>query len=279
MLRGMFTVGAFARLAGVSAKLLRAYDELGLFRPAWVDPQTGYRFYTPAQLPELRRIVALRDMGTPLAEIVDVVKANGLRSALEKRRRELEKERKEVDRRLTAQDIRVDMADSGGDSPDVVMRHLKAQNVATLALDLVPERSVAKGFDELEALVREQGARSARPPGVLIEPSTDGTVAPVLKVEVFVPLSKPIPATDRVRTRTLPEARVATVLHRGSYGTIGNARRSLENWARASGLRTQPAMRILYLQFDAAAAAGGSTSQPDQSTERVTEIQLPIQAS
>ena len=160
MLRTMFTVGAFARLAGVSAKLLRAYDELGLFRPAWVDPQTGYRFYTPAQLPELRRIVALRDMGTPLAEIVDVVKASGLRAALEKRRRELEKERKEVDRRLTALDIRVDMAEGGSDAPDVVMRHLKAQNVATLALDLVEDRSAAKGFYELESAVRDLGARA-----------------------------------------------------------------------------------------------------------------------
>jgi len=275
----MFTVGAFARLAGVSAKLLRAYDELGLFRPAWVDPQTGYRFYTPAQLPELRRIVALRDMGTPLADIVEVVNANGLRPALEKRRRELEKERKEVDRRLTAQDIRVDMADTATDAPDVVMRHLKPQHVATLGLDLVPDRSVAKGFEELESLVRELGARSARPPGVLIEPSTDGNAAPALKVEVFVPLSKPIPGTDRVRTRTLPEARVATILHRGSYGTIGNARRSLEGWARAAGLRTQPAMRILYLGFEAAADAGESNaSTTDRSAERVTEIQLPLQA-
>ena len=276
MLRGMFTVGAFARLAGVSAKLLRAYDELGLFRPAWVDAQTGYRFYTPAQLPELRRIVALRDMGTPLAEIVDVVKADGLRAALEKRRRELEKERKEVDRRLTAHDIRVDMADSG-ESPDVVMRHLKAQNVATLALDLVPDRSVAKGFEELESLVREQGARSARPPGVLIEPSTDGNAAPTLKVEVFVPLSKAFTATDRVKTRILPEARVATMLHRGSYAAIGNARRSLDTWARAAGLRTQPAMRILYLQFGSQSEAGTtSASSPDQSADRVTEIQLPV---
>jgi DNA-binding transcriptional MerR regulator len=274
----MFTVGVFARLAGVSAKLLRAYDELGLFRPAWVDPQTGYRFYTPAQLPELRRIIALRDLGMPLGEIVNVVKTSGLRAALEKRRRELEKERKEVDRRLTALDIRVAMADGGTDAPDVVMRHLKAQNVATLALDLVPDRSVAKGFDELETLVRDLGARSARPAGVLIESSADGNAAPALKVEVFVPLTKAIAGTDRVNTRTLPEARVATMLHRGSYGTIGGARRSLDAWARASGLRTQPAMRILYLQFGSDSEPGNrKASRDDQAADRVTEIQLPVE--
>ena len=53
----MFTVGAFARIAGVSPKMLRSYDALGLFRPAWRDSHTGYRCYSPAQLPELRRIL------------------------------------------------------------------------------------------------------------------------------------------------------------------------------------------------------------------------------
>ena len=42
----MFQIGAFARLAGVSAKQLRAYDEIGLFRPVWVDPSSAYRHYS-----------------------------------------------------------------------------------------------------------------------------------------------------------------------------------------------------------------------------------------
>jgi DNA-binding transcriptional MerR regulator len=280
MLRSMFTVGAFARLAGVSAKLLRAYDELGLFRPAWVDPQTGYRFYTPAQLPELRRIVALRDMGTPLAEIGTIIKTGNLRDALEKRRKEMDKERKEVERRLHALDIKVEMADSGSAGPDVVMRHLKAQLVATLALELVEGRSAEKGFHELETMVRDHGARAARPPGALISPSVDGTGAPTLKVEVFVPLSKDIPETDRIKTRTLPAGLVATLLHRGAYGTLANARRSLDEWARASGLKTQRAMRILYLQFGAEPELGiPKAFQVDRAADLVTEIQLPVEAS
>ena len=280
MLHSMFTVGVFARLAGVSAKLLRAYDELGLFRPAWVDPQTGYRFYTPAQLPELRRILALRDMGTPLAEIGAVIKGGNLRDALEKRRKELEKDRKEVDRRLHALDIRVEMAEAGSAAPDVVMRHLKAQLVATLALELVEGRSAEKGFHELESVVRDHGARAARPPGALISPSVDSNGAASLKVEVFVPLSKDIPETDRVKTQTLPAGRVATLLHRGAYGTLANARRGLDEWARASGLKTQRAMRILYLQFGAEPELGiPKAFLVDRAADLVTEIQLPVDSN
>jgi DNA-binding transcriptional MerR regulator len=39
----MFRIGEFAGLSGVSARTLRAWDALGLFAPAWVDPATGYR--------------------------------------------------------------------------------------------------------------------------------------------------------------------------------------------------------------------------------------------
>src|ERR1700741_883342 len=106
----MFTIGPFARLAGVSAKVLRSYDARGLFRPVWVDPATDYRFYSPAQLPELRRIVVLRDMGIGLAEIGRLVSGGAdLGAALERRRGELERERRDIDRRLAALDIRVEM--------------------------------------------------------------------------------------------------------------------------------------------------------------------------
>ena len=56
----MFTIGPFSRIAGVSAKVLRSYDLVGLFRPVWTDPWSGYRYYSPAQLPDVRRILSLR---------------------------------------------------------------------------------------------------------------------------------------------------------------------------------------------------------------------------
>ena len=46
----MFSIGEFARLGTVSVRTLRHYDEIGLLRPAKVDPHSGYRYYSASQL-------------------------------------------------------------------------------------------------------------------------------------------------------------------------------------------------------------------------------------
>src|SRR5450755_807018 len=63
------TSGAFARASGLSRKALRLYDELGLLRPAQVDPVSQYRYYEPAQLEPARLVAWLRRLGLPLARI------------------------------------------------------------------------------------------------------------------------------------------------------------------------------------------------------------------
>ena len=63
-----FRITEFARLAKTSRKTLQYYDELGLFRPAYVA-ENGYRCYSLHQLDRLALIAVLRDTGLPLKEI------------------------------------------------------------------------------------------------------------------------------------------------------------------------------------------------------------------
>lgn len=69
---GTLTIGAFAKACRLSPKALRLYDELGLLRPALVDPDTGYRYYAVGQLERARLVAWLRRLGMPLAEIREV---------------------------------------------------------------------------------------------------------------------------------------------------------------------------------------------------------------
>ncbi|MFL6218919.1 MAG: MerR family transcriptional regulator, partial [Actinomycetes bacterium] len=65
----LLPIGRFAKATRLSVKALRHYDELGLLRPAWVDPSSGYRYYRPAQANQAEAIRILRSVDMPLEEI------------------------------------------------------------------------------------------------------------------------------------------------------------------------------------------------------------------
>ncbi len=264
----MFRIGAFARLAGVSAKVLRAWDALGLFRPLWVDPVTAYRWYSPAQLPELRRIVALRDVGVPLAEIADLVAGGAdLRLVLARRRAALERERREVARRLRA--LRITVADGAG--PDVVVRPVAAELVACLPVD-VTGGDVGAAFYDLEAHVRDAGRRASRPPLAIADERDGHRIG-----EVVVPITGALPETGSVTVRRLAAAQVASVIHRGAYGGLAARRAALDRWVAAAGFVPAGPLRILYLQFGAEADLRVPRAWlVDDDADFVTELQQPV---
>jgi DNA-binding transcriptional MerR regulator len=254
----VFTIGVFAGLAGISAKQLRAYDAIGLFRPAWVDPNTAYRRYSPAQLPELRRILALREVGMSLDEIGLLAAGGDLRAALERRRAELERDRARAEERLAALDITI--AAEGG--PDIVVRPVAAEPVAVMRV----RGSVSTAFYELEAYIRDLGRRASRPPGAI-----------GVRREIFVPVNGPFPDTDVIAYRRFAAARVASIIHRGPYAEAEAARRALSSWVAAAGLEVVDAMRTIFLAFGAEPELRippGYVVERDE--DLVTEYQLPV---
>jgi PPM family protein phosphatase len=66
---GLMAIGEFSERSGLSAKRLRTYAAEGLLAPAAVDPNSGYRYYSPGQLADARVIDALRQANVPLADI------------------------------------------------------------------------------------------------------------------------------------------------------------------------------------------------------------------
>lgn len=65
-------IGEAARRSGVSAKMLRHYESLGLLGQV-VRTESGYRQYTPADVHTLRFIKRCRDLGFSMAEIAELV--------------------------------------------------------------------------------------------------------------------------------------------------------------------------------------------------------------
>ena len=69
------TVGDFSRITHLSVKTLRHYHEVGLLEPATVNPGTGYRYYSAAQVPTAQVIRRLRDLEMPVSQVKAVLDA------------------------------------------------------------------------------------------------------------------------------------------------------------------------------------------------------------
>jgi DNA-binding transcriptional MerR regulator len=70
------TVGAVARMSGVTVRTLHHYDEIGLLHPS-ARSENGYRRYADADLERLQRILFYRELGFGLDDISRVLTDDG----------------------------------------------------------------------------------------------------------------------------------------------------------------------------------------------------------
>ncbi|MFJ7732250.1 MerR family transcriptional regulator [Lysinibacillus sp. NPDC097231] len=72
-----YTIGEVAKLSNLSVQTLRYYDQIDLFKPAYIDTTTNYRYYKDNQIFYLDIIKSLKYIGISLE---DINKALGLTS-------------------------------------------------------------------------------------------------------------------------------------------------------------------------------------------------------
>lgn len=106
----LFRIGEVSKLFHVSVGILRHYDKIGLLKPEFTDPETGYRYYSVRQFECLNTIRYLRALDIPLEKIsvflqnrnIDKIREllNLQKEEVRKRQQELEVIEKKIENRL-----------------------------------------------------------------------------------------------------------------------------------------------------------------------------------
>jgi DNA-binding transcriptional MerR regulator len=161
----MFRIGEFAQIAQVSGRQLRFYDQLGLLRPAHIDAQTGYRYYSIRQLPRLNSILALKELGMSLEQIgpllEDNVSPSELRAMLTLKRAEVERAMRADEARLRHIESRIAQIDRHDGTPglDVIVKSVEPVPFLSMHCSCIDMDEVVRNVH----LVAEEGARYIRP--------------------------------------------------------------------------------------------------------------------
>ncbi len=249
----MFGIGTVARLAGVSVRTLRYYDEIGLLRPVWVDPSSGYRWYEAEQLRRLHRIIVLRDLGVRLVEIGvlldEKLTVEELRGILSLRRAEAHDRLAAEAERLARVEARLAQLEEREMSDyDVVVKTTDAEWVVSITetVDGLNDIAGAHGclWPRLDAVVEELGLERV-PPSIARERGNG-------PIEFTAALSVPDGVrydSKGARTYEIPGlARAATTV---MYGDDFNGGfRALRAWINDAGEREAGELREIYLDCD-----------------------------
>ncbi|MFF8670235.1 MerR family transcriptional regulator [Streptomyces sp. NPDC015242] len=270
----MFTIGDFARHGRVSVRMLRHYDATGLLRPAHVDPVSGYRHYSAAQLARLNRIIALKDLGFTLQQVRDIVdekvSAEELRGMLRLRRAELESAMAAAGARLIQVEARLRAIESEGHMPtnDVVIKSVPSVRVAELtatAASFSPEDIgpvIGPLYDELFRCLDSAGITPTGPGIAYYEdaPEGGGRISVHAAVQVSAPLQD---GTFRILDLP-PLDQAATIVHRGSMDAVVPTAQALARWIDANDHQSMGYPREINLEC------------PDDREDWVTELQAPV---
>lgn len=81
-MRELYSIGEVSKIMGVSIQALRYYSSNNILNPKYVNPSTGYRYYSADQLHFIDRIKYLQKFGLSLKEISTIINDNDITQLL-----------------------------------------------------------------------------------------------------------------------------------------------------------------------------------------------------
>lgn len=270
----MFSIGEFARHGRISVRMLRHYDSIGLLRPAYVEAASGYRFYEAAQLSDLNRIVALKDLGFTLEQVRSIlaeqVSAAELRGMLRLRKAEIEARIEAETSRLSGVEARLAAIEGQGRAlaDGVVVKRLVPFRVAELtgvAASYQPEDItpvIGPLYEQLWPRLCEAGVTTGQSVAYYEDSSTRPGAVTVHAAVQVTDRADDLPDLRQVELPEVPAA--ATIIHRGSMDNVLVTGQALARWIDANTYESSGYVRELMVEWS-----------PDR-TRWVTELQQPV---
>ncbi len=248
--RELFSIGDFSRMSRLSVKALRLYDQEGILRPGYVDPQSGYRYYSSAQLPEANLVLLLRSLELPLPEVREFLREPGhleRNALLDTHRERLENRMREYGS-IISSIVRLIERKERLMETEVTVKEFAEQAVLSVrfktSLAAIGDNT-GRAYGAIFGLLGSTGTPPAGPPFVLYH--DEELKEEDMDLEACVPVEAGAVGGEGVVARVLPGGRFASTMHAGPYNEIGEAYQALMLWIRTNDLEPAGPFRDIYL--------------------------------
>ncbi|MBV7336524.1 MerR family transcriptional regulator [Chloroflexi bacterium TSY] len=238
---GRLSVGRFAQASLLSRKALRLYNQLGILVPDYVDPDSGYRYYSAAQLETAYYVRLLREMDMPLADVRRVLAAATHDQAIEQiiqHRHDFEAKVERM-RRASHHVLAYLRKEQATMSVDISVKQFAACKAISVTKHItVPafHKWIPQVLEQLNAHIQEDGASTAGDPICFYYgPVNENDNGPV---EVCWPVTGEMQPRGEVVVREIPAHRGAissASKEQSSYPTILDVWSEVVGWVQQNG--------------------------------------------
>ncbi len=263
----LYKIGLFSQMNKVTVKALRYYDDIDLLKPAYVDENSGYRYYTSSQLPALHQILALRQMGFTLEEIKEVQNGISEKKLLLKKKSELMRKIAEETMKLSQVECYLLQMDDDSEY-HVILKELPEVIVASM-------RKVIPSYDALFDIVPPMGAEMERLGCICEIPEYCFSIYHYdeykecdIDVEICEAVIEKKEDSHMLTFKTVEKVETAAcMLHKGSYEGFPKAYAAVLKWVEENGFEIIDYPRESYID---------GVWNKDSEGDWLTEIQFPV---
>lgn len=243
-MKDMFSIGELARYQNVSKQTLIFYDKIGLFQPAYVDPNNKYRYYTAKQIDYLDTILIMKEMGFSLSEIQEHMKNYTIDTSLITLRKQLTVLEQQI---AHLQLVKNRLALRCEQMEKVKEFHEQNQEVTVKNITqkylLYADVELPQSFREISIATKKcfsQALKDELPiffqTGVIIPYKHISEGQYTEAAVAFLPIEKTKKAKN---IRTLPKGTVASIYHYGTYESVERSYKKLLNFCKEQQFEIQ----------------------------------------
>ncbi|GKU27510.1 MerR family transcriptional regulator [Clostridium folliculivorans] len=266
----MLTIGEFSKLCKVSPKALRYYDSIDLLKPAFLNKDNDYRYYTIEQLDQVLLINKLKEYQFPLVEILNILKKNNdeyLMECISQKQKEIEFQIERQKCLLKQMNNDIEVIRNGGKlisiNEDIDIKLVDTESMRIVSVRrAIKESETGQLFNDLIPIIDQFKLKVYGSP-ITIYHDKEYDESRVVDMEIGVPVWN----GDNKYTRILEGSLCIYTRYVGNYKELVNAIKALYVWKENKGYE------IIMQPYQKYIKGIGDTDNPD---EYITEIYIPV---
>jgi len=250
-MRNLLPIGQFSQICHLSTRILRHYDEIGLLKPALIDPETGYRYYSITQTIDAEKIRLLRSLDISLENIRAIINETDIEKINEYLNEYKQVVKNRINKYYEILDFLEELINKKETkfmNYDVKTKHVEAQLVASIRImtsQKTAQQDYRKAQKELFSNLEGNSQNIAGPYFIIYhgEEFDENN----MDMELCFPIKEGFNTNGNVSCRKLQGTKVAYTLHKGSYEKLNLAYKSLIEWINNNNHKISGSPREIYL--------------------------------